>query len=259
MPAAAFSVRGKRVLLLNPDKPYGQEAACGLMEEGAEVWLSAEEAEALSTAAAALGIGPERCFPCAPGTEEAARRLAVWAEASMGVPDAVVIINPGSRLDSWTPEFDALNASLQSAQTGVMLAVKHLGLLLAKAGRGSVLFLTDYGALVGYDPWNYEDDPALFARDFVLDKGFIAGSYVNYARQAAGFLGENGVRCNAVAFGPLPAPGHPGFEKAVIRHSHLKRLLDAEDVKHAVCFFISDASRFITGVTLPVDGGYTAK
>ena len=259
MPAEAFHVKGKKILLLNPDKPYGREAARGLLSEGAELWLCAGEPGALAAAGEELGVGAERRYPYTPGTEEAAGRLAAWAEANMGAPDAVVVVNPGSRLETWTPEFDELNASLFSAQTGLMLTVKRLGLLLAKAGRGSVLFLTDFGALVGYDPWNYEGDPALFARDFVLDRGFIAGSYVNYARQAAGFLGEHGVRCNALAFGPLPEPGHPGFGEAVVRHSHLKRLLSAEDIKNAVCFMVSDASRFITGVTLPVDGGYTAK
>lgn len=259
MPENAFDVRGRRVLLLHPEKPYGREIALGLHRLEAEVALCGPDAQAMRQLAAELGLPESVLFPYCPGTEKAAETLAERVSRQIGPPDALVLVNPGSGLDTWTPDFDQLLASLRVSQLGLMLSVKHLGLLMAGERRGSVLFITDYGALVGYDPENYREEPLLFKRDFALDRGFASGACVNYARQAAGFLGEHNIRCNVLAFGPLPDEGHPAFTEAILRHSHLKRTLTMDDVAHAVAFFLSDASSFITGVTLPVDGGYTAK
>lgn len=254
-----FSVKGKHVVLIHADTPYGRQLALGLNALGAAVTLCGTNREELRALVKDMGLGEEQVIPYDPGTEQAAQALTEKVSKNFGAPDALIIINPGSALNTWTPEFDLLYHSLRVSQLGLMLTVKHLGLLMAGAGRGAVLFVTDYGALVGYDPENYREDSDRFRQDFALDAGFIAGSYVNYARQAAGFLGEHGIRCNTLALGALPDKEHDNFMEAVIRHSHIKRPISQEDITAAAAFLISDASSFITGVTLPVDGGYTAK
>jgi NAD(P)-dependent dehydrogenase (short-subunit alcohol dehydrogenase family) len=49
------------------------------------------------------------------------------------------------------------------------------------------------------------------------------------------------------------------FLKRYNEHTMLGRMADETDLGGAVIFMLSDASRYITGVNLPVDGGYTAK
>jgi len=110
-----------------------------------------------------------------------------------------------------------------------------------------------------YDRHNYEGCPELYQRDFSLLRGYVRGSCVNYVRQAAGFLGEHGCRCNALAFAPMAGKQPQAFEDAFVAHNQIKRLATAEDIAAAVTFLASDASAYITGITLPVDGGYTAK
>ena len=156
----------------------------------------------------------------------------------------------------------------------MMLTIQSLGHIFAEQGHGSVILVADYGALVGYDPVNYKacsetshdlskdvslDSTRDFSRDFSLVKGFISGGAVNYARQASNYLAEHGCRCNSIAFGPLKGSHTEAFEEAFIRHSQVKRLITPADIGAAAVFLASDASAFITGVTLPVDGGYTAK
>lgn len=254
-----FDIQGKQVLLFYPEKTYGQEIAKELHNLGAHITLCGSENDSMIALVKELGLAPENIIHYEPGTEKSAEALSNKVSLQMGAPDALVYIDPGSTLDTWTPGFEELYASLRISQLGLMLTVKHLGLLMAQANRGSVVFVTDYGALVGYDPQNYLDEPQKFDRDFTLDRGFAAGSFVNYARQAAGFLGEHNIRCNVLAFGPLYDANHVSFGQSIIKHSHLKRLPTEEDLAGAVAFFVSDASSFITGVTLPVDGGYTAK
>lgn len=261
MTAALFSLNGKRILLQSPEYRYGMEIASGLYAAGAQLFLCGEE-PALSKTRDSLslqGVAIEDAFPYTPGGEADAAALAEQVAARMGPPDAFVHISPDGRLKGWMHSFEEIHESMRCTQLGLMLTVKHIGMLMAERQEGSVLFVTDYSALVGSDPENYGAEPALYEREFALDHGFIKGSYVNYARQAAGYLGEHNVRCNAIAYAPMTHMESQGFAQAFIRHSHLKRMADAEDVGAAAIFLCADASRYITGVTLPVDGGYCAK
>ena len=87
----------------------------------------------------------------------------------------------------------------------------------------------------------------------------VAAQMEKAGYKAAGFLGKYTARCNCLAYGPLEGNDPKAFGDAIIRHSHIKRLAQADDVKAAAVFLASDASSFITGQTIAVDGGYTVK
>lgn len=257
-----FSLKQKNVLINSPESVYGFEIASGLCEAGANVWLCAESKEVLNDCCVRLsaqGAAPKGVIEYRQGSEESAIRLAKEAKEKLGSVDVLIDNSANVRLKGWVQDFDAIYNDLCRAQLGLMLTVKHIGLLMAEQRFGSVIFITDYAALVGCDPWNYLEDPEKFNEDFSLDYGFVKGSLVNYARQAAGFLGAHNVRCNCIAYAPVREGNPEGFCEAFVRHSHIKRMADPMDIKTAAIFLSSDASCYITGITLPVDGGYTAK
>jgi 3-oxoacyl-[acyl-carrier protein] reductase len=80
-------------------------------------------------------------------------------------------------------------------------------------------------------------------------------------RSAALELGERGIRANAVLPGlvrtPLMEPvlSRPGVEDAFVGQTPLGRVADGADVAEVVAFLASPAARWVTGVSLPVDGG----
>lgn len=248
-----FSLAGKRALVVCPENPYGAEIVAGLAAAGAEIYYAGPNEAAMQQLAEAKGI-----FVYDHCTKEQTLSMAAAAKEAMGTIDILVENSLDTSVTGWNQDFETIHTQLQKTHLGMMLTVQAVGTIMGQQKKGAVLLVTDYGALVGYDIQNYGES-ALFEQDFALVKGFIKGGAVNYARQSAGFLGENGCRCNAIAYAPLPGSIDAGLQEAITRHSHLKRPISAEEVASAAVFLCSDAASFITGITLAVDGGYTAK
>jgi len=248
----SFSLAGKKALIVCPENPYSREIAAGLAAAGAEIWVA-------GSTAVDLGTRVEGKFDYTHGCAESAAKLADEVRAKMGRLDIVIENGLYTSNEGWNQNFAEIHKQLEKSELGLMLTVQSLGRILAEQGSGSVILVTDYGALVGYDPVNYVDCPEEKDSDFSFVKGFISGTVVNYARQASNYLAENGCRCNAIAFAPLEGTRSEAFKTAFTRHNQAKRLASAKDVAAAVIFLASDASSFITGITMPVDGGYTAK
>ncbi|MGH2991212.1 MAG: SDR family oxidoreductase, partial [Solirubrobacterales bacterium] len=86
---------------------------------------------------------------------------------------------------------------------------------------------------------------------------------VGITRSLARELGPQNVRVNNLAAGAFPTGGetiHPdpeGFSEWVISRQSLKRRGTPDELASVAVFFASDQSSFITGQTLPVDGGFT--
>lgn len=245
-----FSLNGKNALVICPENPYGIEIIQGLLAGGAKVWL-AGDLNAMNTLSAAGKISYSH------GDPQSAAALEAAVREQIGCIDIIVENGLHTDITGWEQSFETINHQLQKTHCGMMLTVQSLGHILAEQGHGSMILVTDYGALVGYDPENYKDSD--FDDDFSLVKGFIKGGAVNYVRQASNYLAEHGCRCNAIAFAPLEGMKDTSFEFQFIRHSQIKRMMKPTDLMNALVFLASDASEYITGITLPVDGGYTAK
>lgn len=247
-----FSLQGKNALIVCPENIYGREIAMGLWQAGANIYLAGNIKGSFDFPVAGK-------FKYEHGNAEAASCLEKEIREEIGTLDIVVENGLYTNMSGWTQSYKDICDALCKTHLGMMLTVQALGRILTEQGHGSVLLVADYGALVGYDVQNYAECPEIFDSQFTLLKGFVSGGVVNYARQASNYLGEHGCRCNALAFAPLKGECHPAFEKNFLRHSQIKRLLTPEDIAATAVFFASDASEFITGVTLPIDGGYTAK
>jgi NAD(P)-dependent dehydrogenase (short-subunit alcohol dehydrogenase family) len=85
---------------------------------------------------------------------------------------------------------------------------------------------------------------------------------IGLTRNAAKEYGEAGVRVNAVCPNAIRTPlmdaSPPEFVEELIRPQAIKRVGEPEEVGFAVAYLCSDRAAFVTGVALPVDGGYAA-
>ncbi len=252
-----FSLEGKKALVYSPEYVYGADIAEGLVEAGAQVWLCGNDGAQLKELAAKIGAAGY--FEYQQGTKAAADELAAFIRNTMGGIDVYVDNGSQKHMTGWFHSYQEILDNFAVTQRGLMLTIQAVGIIMAEQKRGSVIFVSDYAALVGCDVHNYDGCPEEMEKDFSVDYGYVKGSYVNYARQAAGFLGDAGCRCNTIAFAPMEGTKPAAFEEAFIKHSHIRRMTNSQDVKDIAVFLASDASAYITGTTIPVDGGYTAK
>ena len=247
-----FSLMGKNALVVCPENNWGPEVVAGLIAAGCKVYLAGPNEKAMAAVPGVAGYYVyDHC------TKAQAWEMAAAVKDALGSIDVMVENSLYTDVRGWDQSYETIYAQLEGTHLGLMLTMQAVGTVMAEQKKGSVIIMSETGALSGYDVHNYEDAPEQFDTDFSFVKGFIYGGAVNYTRQSAGFLGENGCRCNCLVC--APKGGEPGFTEAYLRHSHLKTAVTGQNIADAVCFLASDAAAYITGVSLPVDGGYTAK
>lgn len=179
--------------------------------------------------------------------------------ATRGVPHGLVVMTYAStakRFDDLTAaEFDAANHGNLTATFALARAV---GGPMAERGSGSiVLFSSMYGSV--------SPDPGVYAAPMnpnPIEYGVGKAGIQQMARYLAVHWGPRGVRCNSVSPGPFPNPaiqsGQPEFIGRLAQKVPLGRVGQAPEIAGAVTFLLSDASSYITGQNLAVDGGWTA-
>ncbi|HSS73809.1 MAG TPA: glucose 1-dehydrogenase [Gaiellaceae bacterium] len=119
---------------------------------------------------------------------------------------------------------------------------------MKERGRGSIVNVSSVTFLIGFD----------MLLDYVSSKGGVVG----FTRALAHEVGAEGITVNAIAPGAFPTDAekiHPdpeGYNRWVLDQQCLQRRGIPDDVGNLVVFLASDASSFITGQTVAIDGGW---
>jgi len=226
----------------------GRETALLLAEQGASVIVSGRNAaKGAETVAAIEAAGRKATFVAADLSYlESVRRL---AEAAADVD--VLVNNAGAFPFAPTLEqgLEAFATLLDTNVRGTFFLTQALVSKMAAKGRGSVVNVTTIAGLSGVQ------GTAVY--------GASKAAVDSFTRTWAVEFGGSGVRFNAVAPGHTRTDnvvdmiGEEDFE-ALGARVPLARLASAREIAEAVVFLASPRASYITGVTLPVDGGFMA-
>ena len=258
MPNDLFSLREKTILLTGGAGLYGRGLAAMLAETGATLILASRDVAKLQVVAEEETAKGHRVFAESldQGDEASVVALHKRVTAEHGPLHGLVnnaVLRPMKGANGAVEQFAD---SMRVNATGVMLMHRHFGRTMAEAGRGSIV---NIGSIQGMIGPSYELYTGTNMGDMPPDYFFHKGGMENLTRFYAAYYGPQGVRVNNLApggfFNHQPEP----FLKRYCEHTMLGRMADETDLGGAVIFLLSDASRYITGVNLPVDGGYTAK
>ncbi|MEZ5385997.1 MAG: SDR family oxidoreductase [Prosthecobacter sp.] len=179
--------------------------------------------------------------------------------AARGFPHGLVVMTYAStakRFDDLSVEdFDRVNHGNLTATFALARAV---GNGMAEQGRGSiVLFSSMYGSV--------SPDPQVYASPMnpnPVEYGVGKAGIQQMARYLAVHYGPKNIRVNSISPGPFPNPtlqkDNPEFIGRLAQKVPMSRVGQAPEIAGAVTFLVSDASSFVTGQNLAVDGGWTA-
>lgn len=158
----------------------------------------------------------------------------------------------GGSFETQTPE-DWL-CSAQGDMVGLFALCKAFLGDMVHQGKGSIINISSIYGIIASDPTLYEGTGILHPPHY----NFIKAGMINFTRHIANFYGRHGVRANCISPGGYFNNQEDRFVRNYCRRVPLGRMLNNEDIKGAVVFLASDASQYVTGTNLIVDGGWTS-
>lgn len=252
----AAPLAGKTVLITGASSGIGAGAARVFADQGACVVLSARREERLRDLVAELNdAGFEASYRVADvRSDDEVRRLvecvverhgrldAAFNNAGVGLPRSPLHLLDG----------DAYDLVMETNVRGVWNCMRHeLTAMVAAGAGGAIVNTSSVGGLVA----SSVGAPYIAAKHAVV--GLTKAAAVEYA--------AHGIRVNAIAPGLTRSEMtdewfaiSPGTEQRAYRSAPQQRAADAVEVAEAAAWLCSDKASFVTGTTLPVDGGRTA-
>jgi gluconate 5-dehydrogenase len=251
-----FDLTGRVALITGGSRGLGLQIAEALGEMGAKLAITARKQHELDEAAAHLrGLGVDVLTVAADLQQmEVAEKLVRHVLDQYGRFD-VLVNNAGATWGAAAEAhpLEAWNKVLNLNLTAVFVLTQAAGrLAMIPARYGRIVNIASVAGLQGTDP------------RFMATLGYNTSKagLINFTRQIAAEWGQYGITCNAIAPGVFPTKMARGMidqaGEFILDRTPLRRLGSDQDLKGAAALLASDASSYITGQTIAVDGGMTA-
>lgn len=250
-------LKGKRALVTGGASGLGLAMAKRFLDEGARVVIADRDAKQADAAVKETGGRAVKVIGDVTNAADA-QRIVKEAVASLGGLD-ILINNAGiettGSVTSCTDEdwMKQIDVNLHGVYRMSRFAIPEI----IKAGGGAVVSMGSIGGLVAVKEYSAY--------------GASKAAVIQMTRSMAADYAEHNIRVNCLCPGPIDTPmlrraaeklggDHPEkVIEAYASYTLLKRVGKPEDVAAAAAFLVSDDAAYITGVALPVDGGFTAQ
>jgi gluconate 5-dehydrogenase len=257
--AELFNLKGRTALVTGGCGHLGSSLCRALAEAGANVIVTSRDRARAAAFAASLPVASGATHHgIALDHTDAADIERCFVEAiSLGEPIDILVNNghDPSAKDWTTVDAEAFTRQLANA-TAYFLLARHLrDHLVARQSPGSIIQLGSMYGLVGSYPDAYEGVSVASPVAYQTLKGGI----VQMTRHHAVYWARDNVRVNCLSPGPFPSShAPPELVERLSHRSPMGRMGAPEELKGAVVFLASDASSYMTGQNLVIDGGWTA-
>ncbi|SFJ77258.1 SDR family oxidoreductase [Bradyrhizobium sp. cf659] len=272
-PSSRYDLTGRTALVTGAGGLLGRQHVAALSEAGARVVVTEiglAQAEAAVTAlkqstpsadliALALDVTSQDSVRAA-NEQLAGRGVTVDILVNNAAIDPKVTSSPGvmhsSRFEAFpVPQWQT---EIAVGLTGAMLCAQEFGGQMARHGRGVILNIASDLGVIAPDQRLYrqphvtreEEQPVKPVTYSVIKHGLIG-----LTKYLATYWADHGVRVNAISPGGVFNNQDPAFVERLTRLIPMGRMADVEEYRAAVQFLCSDASSYMTGQNLVMDGG----
>ncbi len=244
-----FDLTGKRALVTGSSQGIGLALAHGLAAAGAEVILNGRDAARLAVAAESLGAKHTLAFDAT--DHEAVRAAVDGFEAQVGAID-ILVNNAGMQHRAALEDFpaDAFERLLKTNISTVFNVGQAVARHMIRRGAGKII--------------NIASVQTALARPGIAPYTATKGAVGNLTKGMATDWAKYGLQCNAIAPGYFDTPlnaalvADPAFSDWLEKRTPAGRWGKVEELVGACIFLSSNASSFVNGHILYVDGGITA-
>lgn len=250
-----FNLEGKVALVTGGGRGIGKEIARRFVEAGADVMIASRKLENLQQTAEEFSSLPGRIdvVPCNIGKADQVEAAVATTEKRFGTID--VMVNNGATNLEQGPSLNVSDAAvLKMVEINVLSAVRFLRLVVPKMmekGGGSVI---NVASIAGLRP---QREGLLYS--------FTKSGLIMMTRTWANEWGPSGVRVNAIAPGLVRTDFSSFFWKNLDEDAPyppsqpIQRLGETSDIGGIALYLASDESTWVTGQTMVIDGGATAR
>ncbi|MCE9531665.1 MAG: glucose 1-dehydrogenase [Planctomycetes bacterium] len=251
-----FRLDGKKALITGGSRGLGRAMAQALAEAGADLLLVGREAESLNTAREQLSEGGRRVETIVGdvGTPAEAERICKEALERMGGFDILINNVGGRRISIPTEDLplkdwqNILDLNLTSA----FLCCQAIGRGMIERKQGSIINVTSISGIVV--------NKGIHGRTYETSKAALTA----FTKTLAVDWAPHRIRVNAIAPGGFMTDPNrrwfkekPELHDTFVNQIPMGRLGEPDEIGPLALYLASDASTYMTGATLVIDGGYT--
>jgi NAD(P)-dependent dehydrogenase (short-subunit alcohol dehydrogenase family) len=254
-----FSLQDKVALVTGGAGLYGRQIVAALAEAGAQTYLAARTLENSEIVAAQhRALGHDVTALTLDQAEESsvlALRDAILERS--GRLDVLVnnaVLRPMT--EGYQSPASTFAQSMEVNATGLFIITRALGDVMQKQRNGSIINIGSIQGMVGPDETLYAGTTM---SGWYPDYFFHKGGVINFTRFVAAYYGARGVRCNCISAGGFFSEQPEPFLGRYCARTFLGRMAGDTDLQGLIVYLASDASQYMTGANLALDGGYTAK
>ena len=269
-----FELNGKTAVVTGGAGLLGTQHVCALMEIGANVILADLDLDKAQTQSKSLnGLGlPGRCKALQMDVTDETQIRRTMNEAANFFGQVDILVN-NAAIDPKVKSTELVNASrlenfsiedwnfqIGVGLSGAFLCCKVFGTEMAKHGAGVILNISSDLSVIAPDQRLYYDSAKGKHLQPVkpITYSVIKTGLIGMTRYLSTYWHEYGVRVNALSPGGVKHDQDSDFIKRVESRIPLRRLANKDEYRSAVQFLCSDASSYMTGQNLIIDGGRSA-
>ena len=258
-----FSLKGKVAIVTGANGTFGSEFCRTFAEAGADIVLAVRTREKGEAVAAQLreayGVDT-KVIEWSAADVDTIRNLATEAKEWKGHIDVLMCNAGGNSNTSAHHFFDRsdydIRKTVENNLFSMLFCCREIGRIMRDQGFGSIINIASIAGVIGRDRRMYHKSGGKFEN--LIDYAASKGGIISATRDMAAVLAPYGVRVNSISPGGFDNGCTERFQELYGEDTPLGRMgKGGQELGCAALFLASDASSYVTGHNLVVDGGFT--